>query len=694
MIHAQDAKLTREWTTLKSGWRFGGAGVDHALQSDTAAWKVIELPHTWNATDASDGGGDGKNVFFRGPAWYGLRFPSPEPFGGRRAFLRFGAASMVADVYLNGVHLGQHRGAFGAFCFEVTSQLKLGGTNELRVRVDNSWFPDIAPLAGDFPMFGGLYRPVQLLVTPTVCISPIDYASSGVAISQKSVTKERAQVNVTASVLRSKGSGSATIVVSVVDAAGNQVLRDTNPVAWNGDSGSGAATVALEIRRPRLWNGLKDPNRYSVETCLAIDGEVVDKVSQPLGLRFYHVDPKLGFFLNGEPYPLRGVARHQDRAGKGWAVSPADEAEDMAIIRELGANAVRLAHYPHSSSFLDLCDRNGLLVWSEIPLVNKVRNTAEFHANAGQQLVEMIRQLRNHPSIVMWGLFNELYHQGPTDPCEKLVRHLQAVAQREDPTRLTTAASNQRNRQELNGITDLIACNIYPGWYGSEPPSRMGEWLAEWLKSTGNRGLGVSEYGAGGSPNQHEEWMPRKPDPAGRWHPEEYQALCHEQHYDRIIQNQAVWGSFVWNAFDFACPDRLEGEQAGMNDKGLVSYDRRTRKDAFYFYKANWDPEPMVHLNSDNFTSRTNSITSVRAYSNCDEVELVVNGRSIGTNKPDKIKVVEWRDVRLSPGRNQIELRGRSGANQISDSCIWTVVRENIQACELNAHPRQVGSLN
>jgi beta-galactosidase len=327
-----------------------------------------------------------------------------------------------------------------------------------------------------------------------------------------------------------------------------------------------------------------------------------------------------------------------------------------------------------------MCDRYGLLVWAEIPLVNKVSNTPEFHANAEQQLVEMIRQQRNHPSIVMWGLFNELYHQGPTDPCEELVARLQTVAKSEDPTRLTTAASNQPKKKELNAIPDLIACNIYPGWYGPDGAAKMGDWLSDWLKATGERGLGVSEYGAGGSMKHHEEWPPRQPEPGGRWHPEEYQSLCHERQYEQITLNPAVWGSFVWNAFDFGSDDRSEGDSGGINDKGLVSYDRRTRKDAFYFYKANWNPEPMVHLNSRRFASRDEACTTVRAYSNCDAVELLVNGKSLGSVAPDKFKVANWPLVHLREGDNLIQLVGRSGGELVQDECQWKFRRRTEQA--------------
>jgi len=672
-LSAVAADSLRESVKLTSGWRFIPNDWPDALRADSSTWEGVELPHTWNAVDGVNGGLDANHRGYRrAPAWYALQLPALDLAHGRRVYLKFNGASVVADVYLNGGHLGQHRGAFGAFAFEITNRLNRTGADELRVRVDNGWVADVAPLAGDFTLFGGIYRPVELIVTPPVCINPLDHASPGVALIQKSVTRDRAEIEVRVAVSRpASGAQYATLRASLLDAAGKLVLREDRAVTWAGEAGT--AQIPLVVDVPHLWNGVKDPYLYSVASELMVNGRVVDRVIQPLGLRFCRVDPQLGFFLNGAPYLLRGVGCHQDRAGKGWAVSEADERDDLAIIREMGANAVRLAHYPHSATFLDGCDRAGLLVWAEIPLVNKVRNTPEFYANAEQQLVELIRQQRNHPAVVMWGLFNELYHQGPSDPCEDLVARLQAVAKREDPTRLTTAASNQRDRKQINGTPDLIACNTYPGWYDDGGPG-MSSSVTSWLDATDHRGLGVSEYGAGASIFQHEDWPPAKPNPTGAWHPEEYQALCHEQQYRQLLQYTAVWGAFVWNAFDFASADRTEGDRHGINDKGLVTYDRQTRKDAFYFYKANWNPDPMVHLTSRRFAQRKNGRNlAIHAYSNCDRVELWINGESKGQIPPDDLKVAVWTAVDLSPGPNRVELLGFCGDLAVTDGCVWTV---------------------
>jgi beta-galactosidase len=659
----------RSVTPLASGWKFLRAEETNAVRPDfvCAAWMDVSVPHTWNVAD----GAGGSTNYFRGGCWYARTLPELK-LEGRRAFLVFEGASIVTDVYLNGQPLGQHRGAFGAFSFELTSALKSGGSNELRVRVDNSWLPDVPPLGGDFTMFGGLYRPVKLLVTSDVCITPLDHASPGIFLSQRDVSRERATVDVTAKLSRRDQKDAPVVRVTLLDAEGKKVLSAETNGVWSGNDGQ--AKLTLDMASPHLWNGRKDPYLYAVQTELVRGKQVVDVVTQPLGLRFYRVDPQLGFVLNGEPYPLHGVARHQDREGKGWALSEQDQRDDLAMIKDIGANAVRLAHYPHSRYFYELCDRAGLVVWAEIPLINVVRNTDAFHENTKQQLVEMIRQHGNHPSIVVWGLFNELYHQGPSDPCEDLVGKLQSLAKAEDPTRPTVAASNQRIRKNLNSIPDWLAINSYPGWYGNGKPSDMAGVVHSWQTNNARPVIAVSEYGAGGSLQQHEEWPPQKPSAEGGWHPEEYQAWCHEQQYQALASCPGVWATFVWNMFDFASAGRSEGDTLGRNDKGLVAYDHQSPKDAYYFYKANWNPEPMVHIVSSRFTSRDQTNTTVRVYSNCQQVELKVNGKSLGSLAPNQFKIAAWTSVVLAGGENRIEVVGRSPSGTVKDACVWQLL--------------------
>jgi beta-galactosidase len=565
--------------------------------------------------------------------------------------------------------VAQHKGPATAFACEITGALNPDSPNALRVRADNTLRPDVPPLSGDFPVFGGIYRPVEEIVKPSLCISPLDHASPGVRVLQREVSKTSAKIEVMTMLDNGRDSAAAVDVeVRILDGktvAAQSVARSVKVPA----RGISTAATTLKLDRPHLWHGRRDPHLYQVEVRLLEGGLETDRSVQPLGLRFYRIDPEKGFLLNGEPYMLRGVCRHQDRAGKGWAVSHVDLKEDLDLILEMGARAVRLAHYPHAEEFYRLCDEAGLLVWTEIPVVDKISDDPGFAPNAKQQLVEMIRQLGNHPSVFAWGISNELFHR-PTPDGIPLMKELDQLARNEDPTRPTTIAVNKK-REDLCNITDLVAFNGYPGWYGGGP-SGMKTWLTDYQKLGGNRGVGVSEYGAGASIQQHEQ-NPKQPQPGGKWHPEEWQAVVHEENWRCIREADYCWGSFIWNMFDFASEWRDEGDAPGMNDKGLVTYDRKTRKDAFYFYKANWSPEPMIHLTSKRHTKRKEGVTPVKVYCNAPEVTLKVNGRVVGSAKTDDLRVARWESVELQPGPNRIEVTCSSGGIQSVDRAEWTL---------------------
>lgn len=661
-LHAQ-----RLEAPLMDGWRFqqGDPNGAEAADFQDGGWKSVKVPHTWNHADEPKAASKGPR-YLRGPGWYRRTLDLPEGSPGERMFLRFEAASLVADVYLNGTRLGQHRGGFTAFTFEITDAVN-PGANLLAVRVDNSCFDDIAPLSGDFTIFGGLYRPVHLLKTGALCISPLVHGSRGVRIRQSDVSKERANVSVT-TYLSNKSSGSKpfTLRTSVLDADGKPaVVKESLPVP-SADN----AEHALTIENPRLWDGIDDPYLYSVRVEVVEDGKVIDSVTEPLGLRFFQFDKDTGFSLNGRPYRLLGVCRHQGHGDKGWAVDKEDMNEDMALIREMGANAVRLAHYPHSDSFLQLCDRHGILAWSEIPLVNEVGKSGDFPANAASQLEEMIAQLGNHPSIVTWGLWNELQGGAPALP---LVRGLHDLAHSMDPTRPTTAASFGKSETwcpEAAALTDLLAINTYPGWYRGSP-DEIGDSLDHFRKFAPAQPLGVSEYGAGASIHQHQQGMTRGPAPRGPWHPEQWQAICHEAHWKGIERRPFIWGSFVWIMFDFASAGRKEGDTLGINDKGLVTRDRKVKKDAFYFYKASWSSEPVVCITSRRHAVRTEAHTPLKVYSNAENLKLTLNGRQLPPGDRDGV-IHQWEDVTLEKGVNIVVATARRDGKPITDRVEWT----------------------
>ena len=657
----------REDSLINSGWRFKSGEVPEDSTLDLPnSWQAVTIPHNWGWEAALAG-----KEYYRGPGWYRRDLNIGAPQAGKCYFLRFEAASTVSDAYLNGQLLGEHRGGFGAFCYDITTNLSANGTNLLAVRVSNAPAPDIAPLSGDFSVYGGLYRSVHLIVTGDAHFALTDHGSSGVAWLQTSVTDTQAVLDVTAQVCNNaRRTSHLTLVASVLDATGNQVAHVSQDLVA-AKSVTAPYFLRLTLPRPHLWNGRKDPYLYTAIIELRAGDDVVDSIERPLGLRYYWVDPDKGFFLNGQPYHLHGVDKHQDRMGKGWAVSDADLEEDVSLIKELGATVVRCAHYQHPDYFYTLCDRAGILVWAEIPQVNKVADSAAFEDTSRNQLLDLIRQNINHPSIFAWSLFNEI--GATSDDPHRLLQNLKAIAHGEDPTRPTIAATCTEAFPQMNRITDLLGWNIYPGWYaGWGPKEDFGPTLEKDRYTSRYGGYCVSEYGAGANINQHED-DPQQPKPTGQWHPEEWQAIVHEVAWAQLKAKPYVWGTFVWNMFDFAVASRHEGDVPGRNDKGLITYDRKTKKDAFYFYKANWSDDPMVYITSRRFTERTNAVTHVKIYSNLGPVEALLNGKSLGRQDHGTNGVYIWTNVQLQAGENQVDARGEHDGTNLTDHCVWTL---------------------
>jgi len=410
---------------------------------------------------------------------------------------------------------------------------------------------------------------------------------------------------------------------------------------------------------------------------------MVDEVVQPLGLRTVQITEADGFLLNGKPYPIHGVDRHQDLKDHGWAISPADHERDMQMMLDMGVTAIRLAHYPQSEYFHDLADRSGMLLWNEVPFVNQVPNPGEspanpspdtlaFTANLEQQMHEMILQRYNHPSVAFWGLFNEL-NNGATDRSAlPIVQRLNAIAHELDHTRITVAASNHLNNS-TNFVADRQAYNIYPGWYSTFASGDLAQ-LVDQRYAEQNHRIALSEYGAGANPFQHVEGELKQPTANnGPQHPEEWQTYVHERDWAQIKGNPKLWGTFMWVMFDFASDGRNEGSRPGINDKGMVTQDRQTKKDVYYFYQANWTTAPMVYIASRRSVTRQQAQTEVQVFSNCPEVELFLNDKSLGIVKPDDIQVARWPSVTLAAGKNTVVAIARAGGKEIKDSCEWTL---------------------
>lgn len=660
MLYGMSMFAQRQDILLNNDWNFR---FSHQVQKGTEV--RVDLPHTWNAQDALSGkidykrgiGNYEKNLFIR-PEWKG-----------KRLFIRFEGVNNIADVFINRRHIGEHRGGYGAFIFEITGKVEYGKENSILVRVNNGEQLDIMPLVGDFNFYGGIYRDVHLLITDETCISPLDYASPGVRLIQDSVSHRYAKVRAIVD-LSNGSSGNQEVELNVRLLDGQRVVKEgTKNVNLSGNEVM-QQELTFEIDQPHLWNGRQDPFLYQAEVTLFRNGQMVDRVTQPLGLRFYRIDPDKGFFLNGKHLPLQGVCRHQDRSEVGNALRPQHHEEDVALMLEMGVNAVRLAHYPQATYFYDLMDKNGIIVWAEIPFVGPggyndkgFVDLPAFRANGKEQLKELIRQHYNHPSICVWGVFNELTELGD-NPVE-YIKELNVLAHQEDPTRPTTSASNQMG--DLNFITDAIAWNRYDGWYGGTPAD-LGKWLDRMHKDHPEICIAISEYGAGAS-IYHQQDSLVKTVPTSWWHPENWQTYYHIENWKTISSRPYVWGSFVWNMFDFGAAHRTEGDRPGINDKGLVTFDRKVRKDAFYFYKANWNrEEPMLYLTGKRNTVRTQRLQTITAFTNLSGAELFVNGKSYGKAIPDSYAILEWKNVELQPGENEIKVVSTNKKLPLSDS--------------------------
>ena len=711
------ADSPRTDVSLASGWRFAFGetpGAESTAFNDSA-WSEVSVPHTWNAKDGQDGVLAGptnintmmKGDYARGSGWYRRVIKGSADWAGRQVYLQVDGANRKTDVFVNGVFVGSHLGGNARFRFNLTSFLKQDADNLLAIRVNNMTNQSI-PLSADFTFFGGLYRSVSLVVTDSVQVETMDYGSPGVFLKQASVTPEKADVDARVELANHTASPvKAEVRVRVLDASGS-VVQEAKGSADLAAQGGGEVTVPVSVSKPHLWNGRADPYLYHAVVDVLVGGVLRDSVTQPLGLRFYKVDPQQGFILNGNHIDLHGVSRHQDRQDKGWALSEDDDREDFGLIKEIGATAIRVAHYQQSPLWYQLADENGLVLWSEVPFVDEAIPSASFFNNALDQMRELIRQNYNHPAIFFWGCGNEngdegknfverIAHYGPLS--EQLIQSLNALAHAEDPTRLTTYASFH-SETEVNfalpgqkpmhfmgepqrWYTDVTDFNKYYGWYYGEPSDAATFWDTLHAKYP-TQPIGVSEYGAGAALSQHEDVaygtaaVPRipmerpRPIAFAKFHPEEYQAYYHEQTWNVFRTRPYIWSKFVWNMFDFASDGRNEGDHPGRNDKGLVSFDRKTRKDAFYFYKANWGSEPVLHLNGSRFTHRTSPVTQVKAYSTGTEVELTVNGHSLGKKPVSDLKIVQWDGVALQPGVNHVEISGVVGGKTLTDSCDWT----------------------
>jgi beta-galactosidase len=659
----------RVLVNLDTTWKFHKGDVTGAQATtyNDSSWTSLNLPHTWNAIDGYDGNSD----YYRGIGWYRRHFTASSSYAGRSLYIRFDGANIATTVYLNGTLLGQHKGGFAAFDFDATSAIKVGADNVLAVEVNNAEDSSVPPLNADFTFFGGIYRDVNLLVTDKLSITPLDYASPGVYLEPTKVGAASANLQVTIKLKNDNTVSKAVTISTVISDSTGAVVATLPGTTTLAAGGTGSIVQNTVVANPHLWNAKADPYLYQA-TVLVYDGTTLtDVIQQNFGFRFYSVDPNQGFFLNGSYLDLHGTNRHQDRKDTGWAITQADHLQDFNFAMELGCTALRLSHYQHASYFYDLCDKNGMVVWAEIPYIDAVNNSTAFFDDAESQLTELIRQNYNRPSIFFWSVGNEV---ASTTASNTLLQDMNDLAHQEDPNRLTTYASDAKDSTSpVNFHTDVQGYNRYYGWY-SAPPTTFADFAKSadgFHKTYPTRSVAISEFGAGAAISQH-SLSTTPPAPYGTPHPEEYQSLFHEAYWPAMKARKYLWGKFIWTLFDFASDTRIEGDTHGENDKGLVTYDRKTRKDAFFYYKANWTTAPLVYIASRRYTPRAVDTVPVKVYANVDSVQVYVDDVYKSTVVSDGSCVFRWAQVKLQKGPNIIKAVGFKGGVQYLDSCEWT----------------------
>jgi len=659
--------LSRQVIPFNQDWQFKKATYKTNIAIAGSEWENVTVPHTWNNKDIQKG----KN-FYTGDAFYRKNLVARQEWKDKRVFIRFEGVGTVADVYVNNKLAGTHKGAYSAFCFEISNLLRYDTTNTVLVKVNNEERPDIIPINNKlFGVYGGIYRPVSLIVTSKINITTTDYASPGIYIKQD-VNNKRAGISVTAKIENKERQVQQVTVKTIIRDKSGIIVKQVQHQQNVQPQGINVVDQQLQLNNPHLWNGRKDPYLYSLTTAVIKDGKIIDEVTQPLGLRYFSIVPGKGFYLNGQPYRLYGVCRHQEWQDYGSALSNAQHKSDLDMIYEIGATSIRFAHYQQAEYIYAKCDSMGFVIWAEIPFVNAV--STQEGDNAKQQLTELIRQNYNHPSIYNWGLHNEVYSGSPDGFVPVLTRELNDIAKTEDPGRFTASVSGygEINRPS-NLAADIQGMNRYYGWYEGKIPD-LEDWVTGLEKDYPNYKVVLSEYGTEANVNQQQENVGDSGDPSGQFWPETFQTKFHEVQWGIIEKHPYLVASYVWNMFDFSVPSANGGGVPARNMKGLVTYDRKIKKDAFYWYKANWSQEPVLYISGRRNTDRVEAVTTVKVFANTSNVTLYLNDKKAGeaetgTTKHDFV----FKNVHLVKGVNQLRAEGYFNGKLQSDSIEWTL---------------------
>lgn len=677
----------REVTPFNNGWEFKkGPFPTDAMQTAArwnADWEQVNVPHTWNADDMQKK----TNSFYAGVAYYRKHYVFPESLEGKRLFLRFEGVGACAEVYVNGYLVGTHKGAYSAFVCEIGPQVRLGEENEIVVKADNAARPDVIPVNHAlFGVYGGIYRPVWLIVTEPCNIVVNDCASPGVYITQKDVSKQSADVSVRVKL------DNATLAPAALELENAIYTREGKLVKVHRQSfeltpqGVQSYVSDFKISHPHLWQGREDPYLYKVVSRLKQDGQVIDEVIQPLGLRKYEAVAGKGFFLNGKKYPMYGVTRHQDWWGMGSALTNREHDFDLDQIMEVGATTVRFAHYQQSDYIYSRCDTLGLIIWAEIPFVNRV--TGQEWDNVHQQMRELICQSFNHPSIYVWGIHNEVYH--PHGYTAALTQSVHDLCKLEDPDRYTVAVNGYGHAEHpVNGNTDIQGMNRYFGWYEKKIQD-IKPWIEKMEKEYPWQRLMLTEYGADANIEHQTELLGDALNWGSDFYPETFQTKTHEYQWGVISQHPYILASYLWNMFDFAVPQWKRGGVDARNMKGLITFDRKIRKDAFYWYKANWSKEPVLYLTQRRNTERERRETSVTVYSNLGTPRVFLNGRELdGVRKGYTDVHYIFDQVTLAEGRNVLRAVIVSDGKEYTDEIVWNYNGEHVRQADAYEHKKE-----
>ncbi len=646
----------RNIINLNDNWYFTkeSIGTPAALTADIlAAWDKVSLPHTWNGVDGQDGKGD----YFKGACWYAKYFSAPKEVEGTRIFVEVLAAAMSGRVYVNGKEVGYHEGGYSSFALDITDMVT-DSVNLLVICVDNTDRTHIYPQMADFTFYGGLYRGVNLITVPATHFDLEYHGAPGLSIT--ATPQDEGAVIKLQSFIKN-GDENYTVKYEITDEYGDTVAEIWRP--------STSPDVEVTLPEAHLWQGVEDPYLYTCTATLVRRNETVDEVSSRFGIRCFHVDPEKGFFLNGKPMMLRGVSRHQDRLYQGNALTRSEHYEDAHLIYELGANTVRLAHYQHSQDFYDACDEYGFIVWAEIPYISCQSDDPLAHENCREQMKDLIYQNYNHPSICFWGLSNEITISGEKPGLVENHKDLNELVKSIDPTRLTTIAhvSMLPIDSALHGITDVESYNHYFGWYGGTYDNNE-KWLDHFHTTYPNICIGLSEYGAEGI-------ITYQPDePKCRDYSEAYQAEYHEHMVKILMERPYIWSTHVWNMFDFGCAARDEGGVAGRNNKGLVTIDRKIKKDAYFIYKAYWSEDPFVYITGRRYAQKAEDTATIKVYSNQPTVSLYADGKLLQTLDGDKIFVFE--NVSLKDGFTSIT--AKASVNDADDESLEYIPADTV----------------